>query len=321
VAQHYNHVHTAMNEAGLRAVNTGGNKVPVLTGGGDTAADNLIENTTFAAMNALRGVVARQMVSFNAQFGDTAWGQALGRIPGKVIDLATTWLLQKAAEAPSRVLSGVSGTIGDILSRLGIADGVRSAADASKHVLGSRATPQVAAAYALSRLGKYGWSPSQMGSLAALWTGESGWRWNATNPSSGAYGIPQSWPANKLAEAGGDWRSNAFTQIDWGMAYIKSRYSTPENAYQTWLGRAGSPQGKWYDQGGYLPPGITLAINGTGKRERVLTHEQEQAMLAGQRGGLDINVRVQDGQVRGLISAEVDRQFGSLADAQVYGGA
>lgn len=33
---------------------------------------------------------------------------------------------------------------------------------------------------------------------------ESGWRVNATNPSSGAYGIPQSLPGNKMASAGSD---------------------------------------------------------------------------------------------------------------------
>jgi len=102
------------------------------------------------------------------------------------------------------------------------------------------------------------------------------------------------------------------------MGYIKDRYGDPTNAYLTWLGR--TPH--WYDTGGYLPPGLTLAYNGTGRNERVMTHEQEQEMLRERalRGGADVNVYVHDGKVSGLISAEVDRQFGTLADSFVYGG-
>lgn len=68
---------------------------------------------------------------------------------------------------------------------------------------------------------------SQWGCLDALWTRESNWRWNATNPTSGAYGIPQSLPASKMASAGPDWRTNYRTQIEWGLSYIAQRYGTP----------------------------------------------------------------------------------------------
>jgi len=40
-------------------------------------------------------------------------------------------------------------------------------------------------------LGEYGWGQDQFGPLKKLWQKESGWRWNARNASSGAYGIPQ----------------------------------------------------------------------------------------------------------------------------------
>lgn len=76
----------------------------------------------------------------------------------------------------------------------------------------------------------------------SLWNGESGWRWNATNPSSGAYGIPQSLPADKMASAGSDWRTNPATQIKWGIDYIASTYGSPSAAYSAWLSR--SPH--WY---------------------------------------------------------------------------
>ena len=57
-------------------------------------------------------------------------------------------------------------------------------------------------AIAAALLPKYGFDNSQMSCLVPLWMGESGWRWNAENSSSGAYGIPQSLPGSKMASAG-----------------------------------------------------------------------------------------------------------------------
>lgn len=91
--------------------------------------------------------------------------------------------------------------------------------------------PAAAQAYARSVLGSYGWGDDQFGCLVSLWTQESGWRANALNASSGAYGIPQALPASKLAAAGADWRTNAQTQVNWGLAYIKSSYGTPCGAW------------------------------------------------------------------------------------------
>ncbi|WP_460569103.1 coiled-coil domain-containing protein [Humibacter soli] len=88
-----------------------------------------------------------------------------------------------------------------------------------------------AQAYAGSILGSYGWGGDQMGCLIDLWNMESGWSWNAYNSSSGAYGIPQSLPASKLASAGGDWQTNGDTQVRWGLAYISSSYGTPCGAW------------------------------------------------------------------------------------------
>jgi peptidoglycan DL-endopeptidase CwlO len=88
-------------------------------------------------------------------------------------------------------------------------------------------SPAGAQAYASSRLGAYGWSSGQMSCLVRLWNIESGWRWNAYNASSGAYGIPQSLPGSKMATAGGDWTTSSQTQIEWGLGYIKARYGSP----------------------------------------------------------------------------------------------
>ncbi len=88
-------------------------------------------------------------------------------------------------------------------------------------------SPSAAQSYAAGRLGAYGWSGGQMSCLTRLWNIESGWRWNAYNASSGAYGIPQSLPGSKMATAGGDWTTSSRTQIEWGLGYIEARYSTP----------------------------------------------------------------------------------------------
>ncbi|MBS1697747.1 MAG: hypothetical protein JST25_05010 [Actinobacteria bacterium] len=91
--------------------------------------------------------------------------------------------------------------------------------------------PAGAQSYARGQLGYYGWSDDQFGCLLSLWNQESSWRADATNPDSGAYGIPQALPADKLAAAGADWRTNGNTQIDWGLSYIQDRYGSPCGAW------------------------------------------------------------------------------------------
>lgn len=65
---------------------------------------------------------------------------------------------------------------------------------------------------------------------AALIQRESGWRVNATNPSSGAYGLPQALPGSKMAAAGPDWRTNPVTQLRWMRTYVDQRYGGICNA-------------------------------------------------------------------------------------------
>ena len=65
-----------------------------------------------------------------------------------------------------------------------------------------------------------------------LWQRESGWNKYASNPYSGAYGIPQALPGSKMASAGPRWRTNARTQIRWGLRYIRARYGSPRRAWR-----------------------------------------------------------------------------------------
>jgi flagellar biosynthesis GTPase FlhF len=63
---------------------------------------------------------------------------------------------------------------------------------------------------------------------------ESSWNYTATNPSSGAYGLVQSYPASKMSSVGDDWRTNPATQIKWGLNYMNDRYGSPCGAWEFW---------------------------------------------------------------------------------------
>ena len=87
--------------------------------------------------------------------------------------------------------------------------------------------PAGAKAYAASALAGHGWAASEMTCLNTLWEKESNWMTSATNASSGAYGIVQSLPAEKMASSGPDYLTSYKTQINWGLGYIESRYGSP----------------------------------------------------------------------------------------------
>ena len=78
----------------------------------------------------------------------------------------------------------------------------------------------------------YKWSEADYSALVKLWNKESGWNPNSHNSSSGAHGIPQSLPASKMKSEGSDYYTNGYTQIRWGLKYIKNRYGTPSKAWQ-----------------------------------------------------------------------------------------
>lgn len=64
-----------------------------------------------------------------------------------------------------------------------------------------------------------------------LWDRESDWNKYATNPYSGAYGIPQALPGDKMASEGKDWPDSARIQIRWGLKYIRNTYGRPCTAW------------------------------------------------------------------------------------------
>jgi len=76
-----------------------------------------------------------------------------------------------------------------------------------------------------------GWDGRQFDCLYQLWSRESGWNVHAGNAVSGAYGIPQALPGEKMASVGSNWRDDPTTQITWGLNYIHGRYGSPCSAW------------------------------------------------------------------------------------------
>jgi hypothetical protein len=109
-----------------------------------------------------------------------------------------------------------------------------------------------------------GWTGAQWNALYALENREAGFSMTARNPSSGAYGLAQFIQGpSEYAQYGGN-ATTAQGQITGMLNYIAQRYGNPANAW------AHEVNYGWYDRGGMLGPGLTLAYNGTGSPEQVI---------------------------------------------------
>lgn len=133
---------------------------------------------------------------------------------------------------------------------------------------------KAAQTYAFGRFGQYGWGANQKAPLTSLWMQESGWNRFADNPSSDAYGIPQSLPFTKMPKAAWPARAGGSSamgpQVNWGEDYIHSVYGTPAGAWSheianNWYGGGGPV----FDSGGWLRPGWNNVFNGTGGPEHL----------------------------------------------------
>ena len=133
---------------------------------------------------------------------------------------------QAAAEAKAQAVEK---------ARVAAAEKATRAKKRASLIAGAQADPRSAARELMSDYGFSG--SSQWNCLNLLWEGESGWNFKAENSSSGAYGIPQSLPASKMASVGADYRTNPVTQIKWGLNYIKQSYGTPCGAWDFWNNR------------------------------------------------------------------------------------
>ncbi|MBP2418158.1 hypothetical protein ACFFOM_08850 [Microlunatus capsulatus] len=81
---------------------------------------------------------------------------------------------------------------------------------------------------------RFGYGADQYSCFDNIISRESSWRVDATNASSGAYGLAQALPGSKMASVAGDWRTNPATQIIWAVGYMDDRYGSPCQAWGFW---------------------------------------------------------------------------------------
>lgn len=86
---------------------------------------------------------------------------------------------------------------------------------------------QIAIDYQLSEIEKEQWK--------YIINKESGFNTLATNQQTGAYGLGQALPKEKMASAGADYLTNPYTQLKWCYGYMLQRYGSISNAYSFWI--------------------------------------------------------------------------------------
>ena len=187
----------------------------------------------------------------------------------------------KAHGVPGFAAGGVAGSYGPA-SVAGLAPWVGTMNDRTLHALEAGVASAVVAGIRALPTGGSGalggdpavnmrlaramfpWPSAYWPSFVSLEMREAGFNRFARNPTSGAYGIPQALPPTKMpfaAQAAGG--SHAGPQLGWMFGYIGQRYGNP---LQAWAHEVAY---NWYDQGGWLPPGLSMALNTTGRPERV----------------------------------------------------
>jgi hypothetical protein len=184
---------------------------------------------------------ALEAVAYRADTGDLSTHRAEVRDARAEADAAAARAAAEAARVAAQAAADAAAKAAADAAAKAAADA--AAADAQRQAAAHQAArdaqrqsvattaKQDSKAAARAMLAEFGFADSQFSCLSSLWTRESNWLYTATNPSSGAYGIPQSLPASKMASAGADYRTNPVTQIRWGLGYIKQVYGTPCGAW------------------------------------------------------------------------------------------
>ena len=146
--------------------------------------------------------------------------------------VASPYYIPAAVVAPDGQDVTLSGNYSNAAGRDGVSVTSRSASKASATApAAGNPDPDTAQAMGLVAVKARGWGMEQYDCLVALWNRESHWNTYAHNTSSGAYGIPQALPGEKMATVADDWQTNPATQIEWGLRYIEGRYGSPCGAW------------------------------------------------------------------------------------------
>ena len=201
----------------------------------------------------------------------SAWDKISGpfeKLKSKAIEGSEPWLgsvmgfKDKLLSAAKEKLMSVGGAIKGAAS---------DAVDTAKGAASKAAVRAVAATFSDSWRDVGGWSNGdQWSAIDWIVSRESGWDPNAKNPNSTARGLFQLLYEPGTRTPYGP--HNVAQQARDGLGYIKGRYKTPQAAKAFWQSH------NWYDAGGYLQPGSTAVMNGTGSPEPVFTSKQWQSV-------------------------------------------
>ena len=76
------------------------------------------------------------------------------------------------------------------------------------------------------------WGGGQYTYFSKIVEAESNWNYLAANPRSSARGLCQA--LTKLHDLPEDYLTNPYSQIDWCIQYIKTKFGSPEKAWKFW---------------------------------------------------------------------------------------
>ncbi|HEY0496308.1 MAG TPA: hypothetical protein VGD48_11215, partial [Kutzneria sp.] len=188
--------------------------------------------TAVTAVGAVVGVANGSSDQPTAQVADVAGSTLLAEIPSGSQAQTVSDNISRQADAQQAEADAAAQKAAAEAARLKAASAAKAKAAADKAarahadaLAASRAaaratitqnfTPGSVKAIALSIVGA-----DQFECFSNIVTRESGWNYTAQNPSSGAYGLVQALPGDKMASVGDDWRTNPATQIKWGLKYM-----------------------------------------------------------------------------------------------------
>lgn len=243
------------------------------------AVPGFIKDMLAGPIDEVKSWISEPMSEFKKVY-DSGIGRMLGELPSKLVkgfaDKASDIIPDFAKDIASLTpIGAIAGLIGKV----------------------ANGSIQKQAQEALSESGFASWAKGgQWDALKTLVQKESSWNPNAKNPTSSAAGLFQFLSATRSAYGIG-LGSSVYDQVVAGAQYIKDRYGSPASALafhnaNNWYseggvyGEADGGEGgampyngtMMYDNGGYLPPGLTTVMNLTGKPEPVFTSDQWSQM-------------------------------------------
>jgi hypothetical protein len=190
-----------------------------------------------ARTGGVKGLVAATAVM--AAAGGTTMGVDAWAASGSQAEASSA--VTRLGPMPGAAVMRLGKPVGQALAEVQHKAAAKAAREARQRKAASRAADRIVRYNADPRglarsvmSSRYGWGSGEFSCLSTLWDHESGWNVHASNSSSGAYGIPQALPGSKMSTYGSDWQDNALTQIEWGLAYIRSSYGTPCGALSAW---------------------------------------------------------------------------------------